>query len=110
MTARAEHALVLLGHPDRHHPALPDGLGLLHQGMYRIDLAFVLGEVHHRDVIGGSEVAYGGPEPVAALFHDGRGGDRIAAVPAQECCRLSGNLQRGHVQVQVDPVETRPPA
>ena len=75
---RGEHVLELLGDPDRGHPG-PAGTRLPSQiRAHHLDLAVVLTEPHHRDLVIGSEPVHRRAERGADLLHDRRRRDRIA--------------------------------
>ena len=99
-----EHRRELLGHPDRGHPR-PTGARLRRQiRPHPIDLAVVLTEPHHRDLVVVGEPVHRPAERGTDLVHDRRRGDRIAKMRGHKRSHLPAHLQIRHIPVQINPI------
>jgi hypothetical protein len=102
---RQEHRRELLRHPDRGHPRLTCRRLPCHKGAHPIDLAVILTEPHHRDVVVGGEPVHRPAEPGTDLLQDRRRGDLIAQMRDQKRHHLPAHLQIRHITVQIDPIQ-----
>jgi hypothetical protein len=89
--------------------ATPDrpvaGLGV-QVGPHDLDLAVVLAEPHHRDVIVLGEAGHRFPERRPDLVEEGWRGNRVTQMPGQERNDLPTDLEIRHVGVEIDPIGT----
>ena len=101
-----EHRRELLRHPDRGHPR-PAGRRLPGQiRPHHIDLAVVLAEAHHRDVVGLGERRHRAAKRGADLLEDGRRRNLIIQMRGQERDHRPTRLQSRHIAIQVDAIQT----
>jgi hypothetical protein len=85
----------------------PPGLGLGGQiPAHHLDLAVILAEAHHRDLVGCGESVHRLAERGADLLHDRRLGDRVAEMHHHERRHLPADLQIRHIPVQMYPIQT----
>ena len=102
---RGEHVLELLRDPDRGHPAAAGARLPSQIRPHHLDLAVVLTEPHHRDVVVGGETVHRRAERGADLLHDRRRRDRIAQMRGHKRHHLPAHLQVRHIAVQIDPIQ-----
>ena len=100
-----EHRRELLRHPDRGHPRPAGGLpGQIRP--HHLDLAVVLAEPHHRDVIGLGERRHRPAKRRADLLEDRRRRNLITQMRGQERDHRPTRLQGRHIAIQTDAIQT----